>query len=416
MQHHGSGTDHRAVAHGDRPEHQCGQRRCSPGHRSWVRPTRGVPHRRCRWCCSGATSRRHRAPPLRARPDRCRARPRDAARSWPRRAARCRGGLRRAAGAGSPPGGRAIGVLGPARRGPRGRDATTKSPFGLPRLAAASSLRSSPSPVPDMPARVLLGDAVAYPDEHPIHPSILWCTGWRVVLGCSASSCPAPPAGAARVPCRRTACEPGPAARQEGRTERRGDEVPATVVVGTQWGDEGKGKLTDLIAKEMQLVVRYQGGHNAGHTLVVDGESFALQLVPSGVLYDAHHAGDRQRRGGRPVRAARRRSTPSSPRASTARGSRCRATPTSSCRTTRSSTCSPSATWARTSSAPPSAASGRPTPTRPCGSGIRVQDLLDPKPSSAEKLDAVLGDKNKVLHPRLQPPALRSDGAVPSGS
>jgi adenylosuccinate synthase len=62
--------------------------------------------------------------------------------------------------------------------------------------------------------------------------------------------------------------------------------VPATVVVGTQWGDEGKGKLTDLLAKEMQVVVRYQGGHNAGHTIVVDGESFALQLVPSGVLYD----------------------------------------------------------------------------------------------------------------------------------
>ncbi len=62
--------------------------------------------------------------------------------------------------------------------------------------------------------------------------------------------------------------------------------MPGTVVVGTQWGDEGKGKLTDLLAREMQLVVRYQGGHNAGHTLVVDGESFALQLVPSGVLYD----------------------------------------------------------------------------------------------------------------------------------
>jgi len=62
--------------------------------------------------------------------------------------------------------------------------------------------------------------------------------------------------------------------------------VPATVVVGTQWGDEGKGKFTDLVAKEMHLVVRYQGGHNAGHTLVVNGESFALQLVPSGVLYD----------------------------------------------------------------------------------------------------------------------------------
>jgi adenylosuccinate synthase len=61
--------------------------------------------------------------------------------------------------------------------------------------------------------------------------------------------------------------------------------VPATVVVGTQWGDEGKGKLTDLLARDMDLVVRYQGGHNAGHRIVVDGEAFALQLVPSGILY-----------------------------------------------------------------------------------------------------------------------------------
>lgn len=61
--------------------------------------------------------------------------------------------------------------------------------------------------------------------------------------------------------------------------------MPATVVVGTQWGDEGKGKLTDLLAAEMEYVVRYQGGHNAGHRIVVDGEAFALQLVPSGVLY-----------------------------------------------------------------------------------------------------------------------------------
>jgi adenylosuccinate synthase len=63
--------------------------------------------------------------------------------------------------------------------------------------------------------------------------------------------------------------------------------LPATVVVGTQWGDEGKGKLTDLLAKEMDVVVRYQGGHNAGHRIVVDGEAFALQLVPSGILYPA---------------------------------------------------------------------------------------------------------------------------------
>lgn len=61
--------------------------------------------------------------------------------------------------------------------------------------------------------------------------------------------------------------------------------MPATVVVGTQWGDEGKGKVTDLLAQDMQCVARYQGGHNAGHTLVVEGESFALQLIPSGVLY-----------------------------------------------------------------------------------------------------------------------------------
>ena len=62
--------------------------------------------------------------------------------------------------------------------------------------------------------------------------------------------------------------------------------MSATVIVGTQWGDEGKGKFTDLVAPEVSMVVRYQGGHNAGHTLVVDGESFALQLVPSGVLHD----------------------------------------------------------------------------------------------------------------------------------
>ena len=61
--------------------------------------------------------------------------------------------------------------------------------------------------------------------------------------------------------------------------------MPGAVIVGTQWGDEGKGRFTDLFAKEMHLVVRYQGGHNAGHTLVVDGEVYKLQLVPSGVLY-----------------------------------------------------------------------------------------------------------------------------------
>ena len=62
--------------------------------------------------------------------------------------------------------------------------------------------------------------------------------------------------------------------------------MPVTVVVGAQWGDEGKAKIIDLLAKEHAYVVRYQGGHNAGHTVVVDDQRYALQLVPSGVLYD----------------------------------------------------------------------------------------------------------------------------------
>ena len=61
--------------------------------------------------------------------------------------------------------------------------------------------------------------------------------------------------------------------------------MPVTVVVGAQWGDEGKAKVIDLLAKEHSHVVRYQGGHNAGHTVVVGDERYALQLVPSGVLY-----------------------------------------------------------------------------------------------------------------------------------
>lgn len=63
--------------------------------------------------------------------------------------------------------------------------------------------------------------------------------------------------------------------------------MAGTVVVGMQWGDEGKGRFVDVLAKEHTLVVRYQGGHNAGHTIVVDGDSFALQLIPSGILHPA---------------------------------------------------------------------------------------------------------------------------------
>ena len=61
--------------------------------------------------------------------------------------------------------------------------------------------------------------------------------------------------------------------------------MPATVVVGAQWGDEGKGKATDYLADRMDLVVRYQGGNNAGHTILAEGHTLKLQLIPSGILY-----------------------------------------------------------------------------------------------------------------------------------
>ena len=82
--------------------------------------------------------------------------------------------------------------------------------------------------------------------------------------------------------------------------------MPVTVVVGAQWGDEGKAKVIDLLAEEHTHVVRYQGGHNAGHTVVVGGERYALQLVPVRRAVPAHHPGDRQRRGGRHADAVQR--------------------------------------------------------------------------------------------------------------
>ncbi len=61
--------------------------------------------------------------------------------------------------------------------------------------------------------------------------------------------------------------------------------MTVTIIVGSQWGDEGKGKITDYLAKDMNLVVRYQGGNNAGHTVVIGDKTFKLHLIPSGVFY-----------------------------------------------------------------------------------------------------------------------------------
>src|SRR4029079_7537591 len=61
--------------------------------------------------------------------------------------------------------------------------------------------------------------------------------------------------------------------------------MAATTIIGTQWGDEGKGKIVDLLAARADMVVRYHGGNNRGHTLVVNGEKTVLNLIPSGVLH-----------------------------------------------------------------------------------------------------------------------------------
>ena len=65
--------------------------------------------------------------------------------------------------------------------------------------------------------------------------------------------------------------------------------MAAVVVMGTQWGDEGKGKIVDYLAQQAETVVRYQGGSNAGHTVAVNGEEYKLRLLPSGILYKGTH-------------------------------------------------------------------------------------------------------------------------------
>src|SRR4051794_17126384 len=62
--------------------------------------------------------------------------------------------------------------------------------------------------------------------------------------------------------------------------------MPNVVIVGAQWGDEGKGKVVDVLTERADLVVRFQGGNNAGHTLVVEGEKTILHQIPSGILHE----------------------------------------------------------------------------------------------------------------------------------
>ena len=85
--------------------------------------------------------------------------------------------------------------------------------------------------------------------------------------------------GEGRVP------EPVRKVRRPRRRVGQTQSVPATVIVGAQWGDEGKGKIVDLLAQHSDLVCRYQGGPNAGHTIVADGETYKFRHMPSGILW-----------------------------------------------------------------------------------------------------------------------------------
>ena len=176
------------------------------------------------------------------------------------------------------------------------------------------------------------------------------------------------------------------------------------VVVGTQWGDEGKGKATDLLADEVDYVVRYQGGNNAGHTIIVGDGTLKLHLVPSGVLYphvtpvigdgvvvdpgvlleelddlvaqglDASQPQDRRQRA--PDHAVPPGAGPGD-----------RALPGAA------------AAWGR-----PSAASARTYADKAARVGLRVQDLYDMK-IFREKLDVVLQGEERGPVARLQPHA-----------
>ena len=83
-------------------------------------------------------------------------------------------------------------------------------------------------------------------------------------------------------------------------------DMAGIVIVGAQWGDEGKGKVVDLLAEKADLVIRFQGGNNAGHTIVRDGVHWKFHLIPSGILYPGQAVRDRQRRRDRPEGADRR--------------------------------------------------------------------------------------------------------------
>ena len=72
--------------------------------------------------------------------------------------------------------------------------------------------------------------------------------------------------------------------QSESQLSPRAQRRQSAVILGAQWGDEGKGKIVDVLSEKFDIVARYAGGHNAGHTVIIHGKKFVLQLIPCGVL------------------------------------------------------------------------------------------------------------------------------------
>ncbi len=191
--------------------------------------------------------------------------------------------------------------------------------------------------------------------------------------------------------------------------------MPVLVVVGAQWGDEGKGKVTDLLCEQADVVVRYQGGNNAGHTVENLRGKFALHLVPSGIFnpnivsvigngvvvdptvlraeiddLESRNVSTAQPQGlgqGPPHHAVPHHARPRAGEPG----------------------------WARARSAPPAAASARPTPTRRPAQGVRMQDILDPAGFRERVHDHHAGQgrgHGQGLRPGRQPAWKRSASAT----
>src|ERR1041384_8379173 len=158
--------------------------------------------------------------------------------------------------------------------------------------------------------------------------------------------------------------------------------MPVTVIVGAQWGDEGKGKIVDHLSEEIDVVARYQGGANAGHTVVIGGREHVLHLIPSGIFHPratcvigngavvappASPASSATESSSPPPRPSPRSNGCASWRSTSPAACWSATMPTSSCPTTSSS--SRCASDRRRGSARRDGGSGPPTSTSSCGQG-----------------------------------------------